>query len=314
MAYTPTLYSGYKKFEYDPYSSQYADNISNLTQQIANTGDYQSQYSDKINQYASDIENFQYDPNTDPTYQIYKEQYTQNGKDAYKNTLAQLAARTGGNPSSYAQSNASQQYNYYMQELANKVPELRNLALSEKQNNLAMYQGLDNTAYSRYQDSLSNLYNQLGMYNTLDATDYSRYQDLLNLAYNQWQYDADVDYNNYTTAESARQQNYQNEWDAQQNALNRQASASGYEDQIQALMDEIAGLKAGSNNYYSQVSSMAGEYSTKAEQATVVNSAIKNGYITQSQGTQILSELTKRNASSSKTKNNGTSGANRYTK
>lgn len=71
---------------------------------------------------------FSYDPETDPAYQQYKDQYTRQGKLAMEDTLGQVSARTGGLASSYAGSAAQQSYNQYMSALSDKIPELQRLA------------------------------------------------------------------------------------------------------------------------------------------------------------------------------------------
>ena len=65
-----------------------------------------------------------YDPNTDPAYLAYRQQYLREGQRAMQNTLAESSAMTGGRPSSWAMSAASQANNYYAAQLADKIPEL----------------------------------------------------------------------------------------------------------------------------------------------------------------------------------------------
>lgn len=101
---------------------------------------------------------FSYDPETDPAYQQYKEQYTREGKRAMDDTLAKVSARTGGLASSYAASAAGQANNYYMQQLADKVPELRQLA------------------YQMYQDEGDRLRADAQMYGSLSANDANIWQ------------------------------------------------------------------------------------------------------------------------------------------
>lgn len=108
---------------------------------------------------------FSYDPETDPAYQQYKDQYTRQGKLAMEDTLGQVSARTGGLASSYAGSAAQQSYNQYMSALADKVPELRQLAYqmyrdegNDMRSGLDMLLALDQRRYGRYQD-------ELGQYN-----------------------------------------------------------------------------------------------------------------------------------------------------
>ena len=115
-------------------------------------GQYQSEYADLIKAAADRVSNWNYDPASDASYRSYAKQYAKAGANAYEDTLARLASRTGGIASTYAASAAQQQYNKYMSDLAAKVPELEQLAYQRAQNDLNMYTGLDNTAYSRWND------------------------------------------------------------------------------------------------------------------------------------------------------------------
>ena len=70
---------------------------------------------------------FSYDAESDPVYKSYKDMYTREGQRAMQDTLAALSIDAGGE-NSWAVSAAAQAQNRYMQELADKVPELYNLA------------------------------------------------------------------------------------------------------------------------------------------------------------------------------------------
>lgn len=105
---------------------------------------------------------FQYDVNADPLYQQYRKQYTREGERAMQNVLGQMAARTGGMPSSYAQAAAQQTYNDYLSRLGDKIPELYQIAWDKYTaegddilTQLNTLVGLDNTQYNRYLDTLS---------------------------------------------------------------------------------------------------------------------------------------------------------------
>lgn len=152
---------------------------------------YTSKYQSQINALTKDILNreaFSYDPEQDETYQQYKESYTRNGERAMQDTLGQVSARTGGLASSYA-SNASQQtYDNYMDALADKIPELQQLA------------------YSMYQDEGDTQRTNLEMLQALDSGDYAKYQDLLA----QYNADRSVDYGIFR--DSISDQRYDNEW------------------------------------------------------------------------------------------------------
>lgn len=175
---------------------------------------------------------FSYDKNKDPLYQQYKESYTRGGQRGMQDTLAQVSARTGGLASSYAQSAAQQTYNNYMAALADKVPELQQLA------------------YSMYMDDIAMDRADLDMLMGLDTTDYGRWSDDRNFNYGayrdsvadaQWQQNF-----NYQQAQDAlAQQNWQTQWDyqVQQDALAR-------EDALRKLM---SGGGGSSGDYYEEL-------------------------------------------------------------
>lgn len=147
---------------------------------------YVSKYQSQIDELAQQILNrdaFSYDPETDPTYQQYKQSYTKNGQRAMQDTLGQVSARTGGLASSYAGSAAQQTYDNYMSALADKIPELRQLAYEMYQdegntmlNNLGVLQGLEQSDYNQY-------LNQLSQYNTDRSFDYGLFSDQRNYDY-----------------------------------------------------------------------------------------------------------------------------------
>ena len=130
---------------------------------------YLSRYQARIDALADAILNrdpFSYDKEQDPLYQQYKDTYTRAGQRGMQDTLAQVSARTGGLASSYAESAAQQTYNNYMAQLADKVPELYQLAysmymddLTQDRNDLSMLMGLDDTAYGRWSDDRNFGYN-----------------------------------------------------------------------------------------------------------------------------------------------------------
>lgn len=130
---------------------------------------YLSRYQARIDALADAILNrdpFSYDKEKDPLYLQYKDTYTRGGQRGMQDTLAQVSARTGGLASSYAESAAQQTYNNYMAQLADKVPELYQLAysmymddLTQDRNDLSMLMGLDDTAYGRWSDDRNFGYN-----------------------------------------------------------------------------------------------------------------------------------------------------------
>ena len=224
-------------FSYDPYKSQYQARIDALTDAILNR------------------EAFAYDKEQDPLYQQYKASYTRAGQRGMQDTLAQISARTGGLASSYAQSAAQQTYNNFMAELADKVPELQQLAYGQYMDNLAMdraelqmLMGLDDTAYGRWSDALNFDY---GAYrdNVSDSQweknfAYGAYRD--NVGDNQW-----AQQFAYQQAQDAlAQQNWQTQLDYQraQDALAQQNWQTQWDYQLQqdelARQDALAKLQA----------------------------------------------------------------------
>lgn len=152
------------------YTSRYQNQIDDLTRQILNR------------------EAFSYDPEKDPTYQQYKESYTRSGERAMQDTLGQVSARTGGLASSYAGSAAQQTYDNYMGALADKIPELKQLA------------------YSMYQDEGNTQRANLEMLEALEQGDYAKYADLLA------QYNTDRSFDYGVHRDNISDERYNNEW------------------------------------------------------------------------------------------------------
>jgi len=129
-----------------------------------NAPSYANKYAAPINELLGSVLNrdaFTYDPANDPLYQQYEDSYTRMGQQAMEDTLAQVSARTGGLASSYAGTAAQQTYNGYMSALADKVPELRQLAYqmymdegNSQRQNLELLQNLEQIAYGRYLNDL----------------------------------------------------------------------------------------------------------------------------------------------------------------
>lgn len=165
-------------FNYDPaptYTDKYAGQINNKMNEILNR------------------EEFSYDPETDETYQQYDKTYTREGDRAMRDTLAQVAARTGGMASSYAVGAAQQANQYYQQQLADKIPELKQLAydmylsnINLQRDDLDMLRGVSNDEYGRFRDTLSDYY-------TNRDFAYGQHQDKVN----NWYADRDFDYGTY---------------------------------------------------------------------------------------------------------------------
>lgn len=126
---------------------------------------YTDKYTSQIEEILNGILNrddFSYDALNDPLYQQYKAQYQREGQRAMKDTLGQMAARTGGLASSYATTAAQQANDYYVSQIADKIPELYQLAYSMylddidlKVQDMGLLQDMSDTQYSRYRDTMS---------------------------------------------------------------------------------------------------------------------------------------------------------------
>lgn len=191
-------------------------------------GTYNSEYADLIKAASDRVNNWDYDPMKDVSYRAYAKQYTRNGANAYEDTLARLATRTGGVASSYAAAAAQQQYNNYMADLASKVPELEQLAYQKAMNNLNMYTGLDETAYNRWQNDEQMRYN-----------DWARLQSAAQSAYNQ-RYNAELNkYKDYLSGIEA-----ENTAEAEGQAANDKAHQESYKQVLDTAKKEKDEAKA----------------------------------------------------------------------
>lgn len=177
-------------------------------------GAYQSKYQAQIDGLLDKILNrdkFSYNFNADPLYQQYKDRYTQQGKMAMQDTMAQAAALSGGYGNSYAQTVGQQAYQGYLQGLNDVIPELRN------------------QAYEMYQDEGNNMKSNLNILQGLEDTEYGKYRDTvndywteLNYFYNKFGDQRNFDFNKYSSDLSAWQADraywYQKYYDEQQQA------------------------------------------------------------------------------------------------
>ena len=144
---------------------------------------------------------FSYDPEKDPTYQQYKAQYERGAQKAMEDTMGQVMARTGGLASSYAQTAGQQSYAATMAQLADKVPELRQLAYQmymdegdRLRSDLQMYDNLDSSDASRWQSTvLSPFLSDRAYAKEVDDTLYSRGQDALNRQWKEKLFDTERD-------------------------------------------------------------------------------------------------------------------------
>ena len=249
---------------------------------------------------------FSYDAESDPLYQMYKEQYTVAGKQAMDDTLGSVSARTGGLASSYATSAAQQANNAYMDALAGKIPELQQLA------------------YQMYQNEGASLQNQLDMLLALESGDYSKYQSALNQynadrSFKYGQYADDRTYNYQIGRDTISDQRYEDElaYNRGLDSASVMASAgdfSGYarlwglsDAQTKMLVDQYAKQQ----NLTDQQAAMelASFYAQYGDFSKLKNMGVDTSYLSQMQKAELASLYSSGSSKSgSKTKSINTSG------
>jgi len=138
---------------------------------------FDSKYQMSIDEMLDKIlnrEDFSYNAEEDDLYQQYKAQYNREGDRAMNDTLAAAASQAGG-MNSYAVNAATQANNYYAAQLADKIPELYEMA------------------YQMYLDDIDMQVRDLGLLTDMDATQYGRYRDTMS----DWYNDRDFSYGVY---------------------------------------------------------------------------------------------------------------------
>lgn len=138
---------------------------------------------DQISKYPD----FNYDLNADALYDQYVDQYTRLGNLASQDVMGQAAALTGGYGNSNALGVSQQQYNAYLQELNNIVPQL------------------EKRAYDRHTQGKEDLYNQYALLDSERQKELGVYNAELEKLYK----DAMLAGDTYTRAENE----YNTGWD-----------------------------------------------------------------------------------------------------
>lgn len=180
-----------------------SDAYQRLQDTIDNKPGFQSQYENKLNALYDQImnrEKFNYNFNEDQMYQMYKDQYTQQGQRAMQDTIGQASALTGGYGNTYAQTAGQQQYQNYLQDLNNMIPTLRN------------------QAYQQYQDEGNELLNKYNITGDAYNREYGQYRDQVadwqsDRSFNQGMYsdERNFDYNQFAQERNYWNQEYWNE-------------------------------------------------------------------------------------------------------
>lgn len=275
-----------------------SDKLNALEQQVTDIenskpGAYESKYQEQIDSLLDQIlnrEKFSYNFDADPLYQQYKDRYTQQGKMAMQDAMGQAAALSGGYGNSYAQTVGQQTYQGYLQGLNDVIPELRNQAYQMYQDegdrmntNLGILQGLDESDYGRYRDTINDYYTELNYF-------YNKFADM-----------TDFEYNKYATDLSAWQADraywYQKYYDEQQQA-NWQAEFDMAASQLQGMGGSGSsgggssrGSSSGSKSKTTTTTPVVTKPSAKSSAYTTINQPISNSLLSSNQIKVLLNQL-----------------------
>lgn len=227
---------------------------------------YQSKHRDAIENYTDKYLNsrFDYNFNNDPSYQRYKQQYTENAQRAMKDTVGQVSALTGGFGNSYAQTAGQTAYNEYMDKLNNVIDSLEQKAYnryldknSQIYNGIGLMQNIENTDYNRYRDAMNDYYANrdyyTNQYNNERNFDYGKYNDMLGAYWN------NVNYQNTDYWNTVGQENADRDYAFQQQQFAYQKQQDAYQKQQDAIANKLAQDQFNYNkthdeavNYYNQ--------------------------------------------------------------
>lgn len=108
---------------YDMPTTPNAANFSGLNPLNTGSNGNQAQLQALLDQILN-RPNFKYDLDSDMLYQQYRDQYQRLGQQAMQDTMGQAATMTGGYGNSYAATAGNQEYQQYLTQLNNIVPEL----------------------------------------------------------------------------------------------------------------------------------------------------------------------------------------------
>lgn len=144
---------------------------------------YTNRYDDTITSMLDKLTNrqdFSYDSSTDPLYSQYRKAYAREGERATQDALGATAAASGGIPSSYAATAASQAGDYYAAQMTDKIPELYQIAYNKYLNDYDMQLRDLETVQNAEQLDYNKYLNELSQYNTDREFDYGKLLDEIN--------------------------------------------------------------------------------------------------------------------------------------
>ena len=188
--------SGFMKDDsYFNHQDPYADRMNAALDKLLGYQEFTNPYQGQIDQTLDKItgrDPFSYDAEKDPMFQQYRKTYLREGQRANEDTMGNYAAMTGGMPSTAAVNAASQAQDYYNAKMADKIPELYQLAYqmyADEGNNLlnqlSAMRGLGQDALSAWGANQQLAQSQLDAVGQMSDRDYNR-------AFGKWSADHQV--------------------------------------------------------------------------------------------------------------------------
>lgn len=165
---------------------------------------------------------FRYDPETDPNWSAYRKQYRREGERATADALGKASAVTGGLPSSWAVTAATQAGDYYAAQLSDRLPDL--------------YQ----QAYERWLEDYERKLGLLDSVTELAERDYQQYRD----RYEDWEQERDFAYDLWLDQQERQRQNFSDYSAAQSEAAEAEADTEAAAERVQVVSAASAPVQA----------------------------------------------------------------------
>ena len=177
---SPSEYYGYDTVEFSGPTSikKKGSNVNLIDTASSQLPTYRSDWDDTADALAKAALEMQYDDWAQgDQYKALAERYGEQGKLSMQDLLGQMASRTGGLASSYAEAVAGQQYNDYMAQLEDAARQMYNNERGNAIQNAQMALGYAQNDYERYLNALNQANYEREWANTLDQQNYQRSQN-----------------------------------------------------------------------------------------------------------------------------------------
>ncbi len=135
----------------------YDDNKSSLLKNITNGA---QNIDENVRARARALENFSYNPSTDPAYQSYVDMYSRQGQSAANQTLNNLNAANMGRNSSYSAAATAQVQQAYAGKASEMIPTLAEQAYNKLLQQYGIEKDISDSMYNRQLNAYSTVANQ----------------------------------------------------------------------------------------------------------------------------------------------------------